>query len=187
MGDAMQCPHCTVALPTDVRFCAACGQPIPGAQGPSPSGALSSTWVVVLVACAAALVVVTVVGIIAAIAIPNLLNAIDRGKQKRTMADLRSVVTAMEAYAQDHGAYPVADDFATLQSQLVPKYGAALPTSDGWGHPFHISSSETDYEVVSPGKDGVLRECDRGETTDSGADICVRDGDFTQWPAGTRP
>ena len=35
------------------------------------------------------LIVVAIIGIIAAIAIPNLLNAIDRGKQKRTMADLR--------------------------------------------------------------------------------------------------
>src|SRR5258706_3949914 len=42
------------------------------------------------------LIVVAIIGIIAAIAIPNLLNAIDRGKQKRTMADMRSVGTAVE-------------------------------------------------------------------------------------------
>ena len=36
------------------------------------------------------LIVVAIIGIIAAVAIPNLLNAVDRGKQKRTMADLRS-------------------------------------------------------------------------------------------------
>ena len=35
------------------------------------------------------LIVVAIIGIIAAIAIPNLLNAVDRSKQKRTMADLR--------------------------------------------------------------------------------------------------
>ncbi|PYT07794.1 MAG: hypothetical protein DMF49_07090 [Acidobacteria bacterium] len=45
------------------------------------------------------LIVVAIIGIIAAIAIPNLLNAIDRGKQKRTMADIRSVGTAVEEYA----------------------------------------------------------------------------------------
>ena len=37
------------------------------------------------------LIVVAIIGIIAAIAIPNLLNAIQRGKQKRTMADMRAV------------------------------------------------------------------------------------------------
>jgi general secretion pathway protein G len=46
------------------------------------------------------LIVVAIIGIIAAIAIPNLLNAIDRGKQKRTMADLRSIGTAVESYQQ---------------------------------------------------------------------------------------
>ena len=47
------------------------------------------------------LIVVAIIGIIAAIAIPNLLNAINRGRQKRSMADLRTVGTAIEAYAVD--------------------------------------------------------------------------------------
>ena len=41
------------------------------------------------------LIVVAIIGIIAAIAIPNLLNAIQRGKQKRTMSDMRSSGTLM--------------------------------------------------------------------------------------------
>ena len=36
------------------------------------------------------------IGIIAAIAIPNLLNAIDRGKQKRTMADMKALAVALD-------------------------------------------------------------------------------------------
>ena len=56
------------------------------------------------------LIVVAIIGIIAAIAIPNLLNAIDRGKQKRTMADLRSIGTAIESYSIDNNFYPVAAD-----------------------------------------------------------------------------
>ncbi|HEV8268147.1 MAG TPA: prepilin-type N-terminal cleavage/methylation domain-containing protein, partial [Thermoanaerobaculia bacterium] len=47
------------------------------------------------------LIVVAIIGIIVAIAIPNLLNAIQRGKQKRSMADLRATATASEAYAVD--------------------------------------------------------------------------------------
>src|SRR5207245_4089012 len=54
------------------------------------------------------LIVVAIIGIIAAIAIPNLLNAIDRSKQKRTMADMRSVGTACEEYSIDsNNFYPV--------------------------------------------------------------------------------
>ena len=57
------------------------------------------------------LIVVAIIGIIAAIAIPNLLNAIQRGKQKRTMADMRAVGTAVEAYAVDNNFYPAAGKF----------------------------------------------------------------------------
>ena len=52
------------------------------------------------------LIVVAIIGIIAAIAIPNLLNAINRGRQKRTMADMRSIATAVESYAVDHELLP---------------------------------------------------------------------------------
>ena len=50
------------------------------------------------------LIVVAIIGIIAAIVIPNLLNAVDRSKQKRTMADMRSVGTACESYSVDNEA-----------------------------------------------------------------------------------
>ncbi|HMC21457.1 MAG TPA: prepilin-type N-terminal cleavage/methylation domain-containing protein, partial [Thermoanaerobaculia bacterium] len=43
------------------------------------------------------LIVVAIIGILAAIAIPNLLTAMQRSKQKRTMADMRTIATAWEA------------------------------------------------------------------------------------------
>ena len=49
-----------------------------------------------------------IIGIIVAIAIPNLLNAIQRAKQRRTMGDMRSTATAVEAYAVDLNRYPPA-------------------------------------------------------------------------------
>ncbi len=52
------------------------------------------------------LIVVAIIGIIAAIGIPNLLNAVDRAKQKRTMADIRAIGTAVESYAVDANNYP---------------------------------------------------------------------------------
>ena len=52
------------------------------------------------------LIVVAIIGIIAAIAIPNLLNAVHRGKQKRTMAELRTICTAVESYQIDNGLIP---------------------------------------------------------------------------------
>jgi prepilin-type N-terminal cleavage/methylation domain-containing protein len=62
------------------------------------------------------LIVVAIIGIIAAIAIPNLLNAIDRGKQKRSMADMRSIGTAVESYSVDVNFYPISTSMATIDS-----------------------------------------------------------------------
>jgi len=55
------------------------------------------------------LIVIAIIGILAAIAIPNLLNAVQRGKQKRTMSDIRTMATAVEAYAVDNNIYPSGD------------------------------------------------------------------------------
>src|ERR1700741_2286369 len=79
------------------------------------------------------LIVVAIIGIIAAIAIPNLLNAIDRGKQKRTMSDIRSVCTAVESYAVDTNIYPNGS-LAKVQTVLSPTYIKTMPTRDGWSN-----------------------------------------------------
>ena len=52
------------------------------------------------------LIVVAIIGIIAAIAIPNLLSAIQRGKQKRTMGDMKTAASALESYNTDQNSYP---------------------------------------------------------------------------------
>src|ERR1017187_4807090 len=50
------------------------------------------------------LLVIAIIGILAAIAIPNLLNALQRGKQKRTMADMRTLATADLGVHSDRAA-----------------------------------------------------------------------------------
>ena len=54
------------------------------------------------------LIVVAIIGILAAIAIPNLLTAIQRSKQKRTMSDMRTIAVAWEAHATDLNRYNAA-------------------------------------------------------------------------------
>src|SRR5437667_50778 len=99
------------------------------------------------------LIVVAIIGIIAAIAIPNLLNAIDRSKQKRTMADIRSVGTAVEEYAIDNNFYPVQvtqGDIATAVAGLLePTYIKLAPKVDGWNFQIQYGSTSggTSYTV----------------------------------------
>ena len=111
------------------------------------------------------LIVVAIIGIIAAIAIPNLLNAIDRGKQKRTMADLRSIGTAVESFAVDNNVYPVAATPAA--SKTIVETGAymkTMPSADGWQNAFLIDSVTTGYTLQSPGKLGANDGCVAGRS-----------------------
>ena len=137
------------------------------------------------------LIVVAIIGIIAAIAIPNLLNAIDRGKQKRTMADMRSIGTAVESYAVDNNFYPkgmtnvVASGISTYVS---PIYIKTVPTTDGWNNAWDCDSTAagTQYTITSPAKDGVQGTQTGGQTTDFNCDLLFANGQFFQWPQGTQ-
>jgi prepilin-type N-terminal cleavage/methylation domain-containing protein len=60
------------------------------------------------------LIVVAIIAILAAIAVPNFLEAQTRSKVSRTKADMRSVAVAVEAYAADNNKYP-RPDFPTWQ------------------------------------------------------------------------
>lgn len=61
------------------------------------------------------LIVVAIIGILAAIAVPNFLNAQIRAKIARCEADQRSIGTALESYRLDRNGYPYGGaTFATL-------------------------------------------------------------------------
>ena len=136
------------------------------------------------------LIVVAIIGIIAAIAIPNLLNAIDRGKQKRTMADMRSIGTALESYAIDNNYYPTETSIATLASatdSVAPIYIKILPTQDGWRHDFYVSSATTGYTLASGGKDGGdLTGVQWGAFGGFNYPIVFMGGQFAAWPEGVQ-
>ncbi len=51
------------------------------------------------------LIAVAIIGILAAIAVPNFLGALMRSKVARVFADMRSIETAIESYHLDHGRY----------------------------------------------------------------------------------
>jgi general secretion pathway protein G len=130
------------------------------------------------------LIVVAIIGIVAAIAIPNLLNAVDKGKQKRTMADLRSIGTAVEVYAIENTVYPTAADAASSKALIDPAYIKAMPTVDGWSTQFVVDSSAFAYTIYSQGKDGIGSTCVPGTTSTFNDEICFVDGQFQRFPLG---
>lgn len=150
------------------------------------------------------LIVVAIIGIIVAIAIPNLLNAIQRAKQKRTMGDMRSIGTAAESYSIDYNAYPpsaagtvpvlyggLAYPTSTVGGNLgnyvSPTYLKIIPLTDGWSSWFLFTSGGQDYAIASSAKDGVSAQPTRsGPSTNFNIDIVFSDGQFTVYPEGVQ-
>ena len=132
-------------------------------------------------------IVLTIIGIVATLAIPNLLNALDRGRQSSTLSDIRALGTALERYAADHNRYPAAEEISQLKTVLVPAYIKELPIRDGWRHPlvFEVDDQGSTYTLRSPGKDGKFQDEAADMTThDFSADIVYSDGIFLQRPSG---
>jgi prepilin-type N-terminal cleavage/methylation domain-containing protein len=92
------------------------------------------------------LIVVAIIAILAAIAVPNFLEAQTRAKVSRSRADVRTVVTALEAYAVDNNKYPI-PRFAPY-IDTGPRQSAAQFVPGGT-HP--VSGGQTVYSgVTSP-------------------------------------
>ncbi len=96
------------------------------------------------------LIVVAIIGIIAAILIPNLIDALQKAKQKRTVGDARNVGTAWMSWLTDQvgaaaagqgGSYDLTKlnsiGLATVESALIVNstffYIEEVPAKDGWG------------------------------------------------------
>lgn len=140
------------------------------------------------------LIVVAIIGIIAAIAIPNLLNAINRGRQKRSMADLRTIGTAVEAYAVDMAFYPTFTEAgiagSSFEGFLEPTYVKTVPREDGWRTTFYASSQSRFYTLASAARDkilsGALDSYGANITSSMDCDIVYSNGSFVQYPEGVQ-
>jgi type II secretion system protein G len=116
------------------------------------------------------LIVVAIIAILAAIAVPNFLEAQTRAKVGRVYADFRSIATALEAYRVDQTAYPPShapfqnlpgDDFIEPPSRRLRPlttpmaYMTKVPGPSPFTSPADVSnpwSREWQYST----KDGLL-------------------------------
>ncbi|MFN7973490.1 MAG: type II secretion system protein GspG [Acidobacteriota bacterium] len=133
-----------------------------------------------------------VLGAIASISVPCLMSAIERGAQKRTMANMRAVGGAVDAFKKDTGSLPRAASIDELARALEPKYGSSVPSMDGWGRPIRyevIDDGTYGYAISSAGKDGTWSQPRpvpplRDLTRYFACDIVYADGAFCQSPEG---
>jgi general secretion pathway protein G len=155
------------------------------------------------------LIVVAIIGIIAALLIPNFLDALQKAKQKRTVADIRNTGTAMFSWLTDQvGAAAAGQGTVTLASYvsisqanlstlLVPVYMQDVPKVDGWkgDYDFYLKTGTRVLEqqvmlIRSQGR-GHTADSTSGYTvtsfdpTDYAQDIVWADGFFVRWPQKT--
>lgn len=124
------------------------------------------------------LIVVAIIGIIAAILIPNLLDSLQKAKQKRTMADMRDLGASWMSWLTDQSSAAAAGqstktyNLLALTESLTSDelmtslyisdsmfYTRNVPSHDGWARRFDYRwsgdpSSATVIGIRSYGRDG---------------------------------
>jgi general secretion pathway protein G len=135
------------------------------------------------------LIVVAIIGLIATITIPNLVNTIQRSRQTASMADLKVLGRAVSLYAQDYTIYPIEASLISaesLQAALYPYLGD-FDATDGWRRPFMYVSNGRDYTLLSYALDGVANlPYTVGPIHRLEMDIVMSNGVFVQWPEGVQ-
>ncbi|GGG23901.1 type II secretion system protein GspG [Rhizobium wenxiniae] len=109
------------------------------------------------------LVVLAIIGLIAAIATPQVLGYLDRAKVDTATAQINNFGNALEFYYLDAGTYPTSDqglaalvknpdNTANWNGPYIKDSGAML---DPWGTPYQYKSpgQSKAFEIISLGKD----------------------------------
>lgn len=115
------------------------------------------------------MVVILILGIIAAIVAPRFMGKADEAKVTETKVQIRNLETALKMYKLDNGMYPSTEQ--GLEALVQKPSSGALPKKwqeggylekktvplDTWGNKFvYVSPGlHGDYDIVSYGADGV--------------------------------
>jgi len=104
------------------------------------------------------MVVVVIIGLLAAIIAPNVIGNIDKALVTRTQGDIRSIETALNLYRLDNFRYPTTDEgLQVLVAGLGggKNYLSSVPT-DPWSNPYLYlyPGQQREFDVFSYGADG---------------------------------
>ncbi len=103
------------------------------------------------------MVVVIILGILAAIVVPNVMDKPEEGRKVKAMQDIRALESALNMYKLDNFAYPTTDQ--GLES-LVKKPGGT-PEPRNWRDGGYVPRMPKDpwggeYQYLNPGDHGAI-------------------------------
>lgn len=100
------------------------------------------------------MVVIIIIGVLAAVVLPNYFGIGDKAKKGRAKAELRSIGNAVLLYAAEHGGqYPT-----QISSGTLGDYGFYNLPNDPWGKPYRWggTSGNYPYYIYSTEEDDVF-------------------------------
>ncbi|PWQ86663.1 type II secretion system protein GspG [Stenotrophomonas maltophilia] len=108
------------------------------------------------------MVVVVIIGILAALIVPRLMDRPDQARVVAARQDIAALMQALKLFKLDNGRYPSAEQ--GLQALVKPPQGGGtMPVTpyldrlpnDPWGHPYQyqIPGTHSDVDVFSLGAD----------------------------------
>jgi prepilin-type N-terminal cleavage/methylation domain-containing protein len=108
------------------------------------------------------LISVAIIGLLAAMFVPNALTAIHKSKQKSTMRDVRTIAVAITDYVTDNGSAPAQngtyDGSSAFYNAMSPFYVKILPLNDKWGTGYRVwcGSAAAEYGISDALSDDFL-------------------------------
>ena len=112
------------------------------------------------------MVVIVILGILAAIVAPNVLGNVDKAQQEKVRQDLRAIDSALKFYRLDNYNYPTTEQGieALVTKPADPNIknwrpGGYLPNlpKDPWGNPYEYESpgQRGEIDIFTYGRDGA--------------------------------
>jgi len=117
------------------------------------------------------LVVVAILGILAAIIVPRVMDRPDEAKRVAAKADVAAIVQALKLYRLDNGFYPATDQGLAA---LVQK-PASAPVPNNWKQGGYLERLPrdpwgSDYQYLNPGVKGEIDVFSLGADRTRGGD-----------------
>lgn len=104
------------------------------------------------------MIVIAIIGSIAALLLPNVVGQLDKSKQKEARIQLTQIVNALSMYYTDCGKYPQTLEGLTKEDPNCSNWGPqpyyAKSLKDSFGHDLVYELDGSEYTLKSLGKDG---------------------------------